>query len=179
MIHSSVNFHTHCVFPYTRGGMTRCSTNEKYNQNQSRHVRVIFPALWARARALSQRKIMETVIALGKKKHVLHHENIAYHKTPFREWTLSLNHDGGIDHCTWRTSETKPWVAFSRLIIIHGGGGEVRRLNFNKSLKKIIKNGILTIPDILFLSWTTLPGILFPHKGVLNSCTGYEKDISF
>ena len=56
--------------------------------------------------------------------------------------------------------------ALARLIIIHGGGGQVRRVNFNKSKKKKTRNGILTIPDILFLSGTTsLPGILSHIKG--------------
>lgn len=36
------------------------------------------------------------------------------------------------------------------------------------------KDGILIIPDTLFLSGTTLPCILFPHKGVLNSFNGYD-----
>ena len=128
---------------------------------------------------LSQTKIMQTVIALGKK-HVLHHENIAYHKTPFREWTLSLHYMKAVltiarDGHLRRNLES----ALARLIIIHGGGGQVRRINFNKSKKKNKKWNLnnprytFSFGDYFF-TWHT-----FPYKGVLNSFNGYENDISF
>ena len=68
--------------------------------------------------------------------------------------------------------------ALARQIIIHGGGGQLRRINFNKSKKKK-KKWNLNNPGYTFSFGDYFTWHTFPYKGVLNSFNGYENGISF